>query len=164
MVRLSLYRPNSETFVTLGVYQISRSRSCGISSNGLYDVLKFRSLNLLEMWFRKKNYSYQSQSAEDLTSSWSLIGVLTPALPDEVCGIHLAFNRLQKPQASALGHVDEHIVFLGSKLWTKLASNDITRACISIAPIRLYPTNPSLLNSVSCWAILDHTVWFLLHR
>lgn len=67
-------------------------------------------------------------------------------------------NGTQRAQASALGHVDEETVFLGSKLWTKFASNDITRACISIGPIRPYPTNPSLLSSVSCWAILDQTI------
>ena len=144
---------------------ITRSESdSNLRKNALTNLRTKLSRNRSEMWFRKKIYSYQSQSAADLTSGWSLIGVLTPALPDEVCGIHLAFNRLRKPQASALGHVDEHIVFLGSKLWTKLASNDITRACISIAPIRPYPTNPSLLNSVSCWAILDQTVCSLLHR
>ena len=43
-----------------------------------------------------QNYSYQSQSAADLTNGWSLIGVLTPALSDEIRKIDLAFNRLRK--------------------------------------------------------------------
>ena len=58
------------------------------------------SRNRSEIWFQKKNYSYQTQSAADLTSGWSLIGVLTPALSDEIREIGRAFNRLRKHWAT----------------------------------------------------------------
>ena len=77
------------------------------------------------MWYRNENDSYQSQSAADLTSGWSLIGVLTPALSDEVRKIGLAFNRLRKHWAAPIQDCKNHVAIAFLLVEWLLPSKDL---------------------------------------